>query len=446
MIWSILSTIILQADKTPCYNNGMNLKTFDKSTRLLKQADLATHGLPLQGNTNATVIGILDCTQNGSAAIVQNLTCGIRQAGGLALTFNLTNFNAMQRMAPATAKYATNYRDMVATQTAGIVRSQMLDGIVAVVDNYVMGLGVLIGCTNTNCPVLIMPTGVNANYDHSILAAAGKIATREIKAAEVEQIADNYLHQTGIATTDTLTLDFYRMAEAFELSLPNTATVPANSGLILNAALNVATTILQRADDIITTKRLISKRTVSEKLEQYQNAGGSVAGLFMFQKIFELVDLKITPTMYNSLKTTLADQAFVVAQSTAPLTMAGQAWVYTTIADAMTALCSNAIDSGIVVLRNCIGCDVSIVAHTIVAMQKTDAIALMTDGYCAATPVLTIAHISPDGYANQDFANVQNGDNLEIDVTKGRININVNSKDMKLRAKRNVLKKHEIYF
>ncbi|MCM1404117.1 MAG: dihydroxy-acid dehydratase [Prevotella sp.] len=446
MIWSILSTIILQAGKALCYNQGMNLKTFDKSTRLLKQADLAAHGLPLQGNTNATVIGILDCTQNGSEAIIQNLICGIRQGGGLPLTFHLTNFNALQRMAPATAKYAANYRDLVASNTAGIVRTQMLDGIVAVVDNYVMGLGVLIGCTNTNCPVLIMPIGVNTNADNSIVDATGKIALRAIKAGEVEQVADNYVHHNGTAPSDTLTMDFYRLAEAFELLLPNTATMSADSGTTLNLALTVATTILQRADDIITTKRLISKRTINEKLEQYKNAGGSVAGLLLFQSIFDLVDLKVTPNLYTPLKTTLADQAYAVSQNIAPLTMAGQAWVYHTIADAMTALSSNAIDSGIIVLQNCTGCDVSIVAHTIAAMQKTATIALLTDGLCAATPVLTVAHISPDGYANQDFANIQNGDNLEIDVTKGRININVNSRDMKLRAKRNIVKKHEIYF
>ena len=86
----------------------MNLKTFDKSTRIMKQADLAAHGQPLQGNTNTTVIGILDCTQNGDSAVVNNLICGIRQAGGLALTFKLTNFNILQRMSPATAKYAAN--------------------------------------------------------------------------------------------------------------------------------------------------------------------------------------------------------------------------------------------------------------------------------------------------------------------------------------------------
>lgn len=426
----------------------MNLKTFDKSTRLLKQADLAVHGQPLQDNTNAPVIGILDCTQNGSNAIMQNLICSIRQAGGLALTFNLTNYNDLQRLSPATAKYATNYRDAVATNTAGIIRTQMLDGVVAVVDNYVMGLGTLIGCTKTNCPILIMPTGRDAHYDVNLLNAAGQIATREIKANEVDQVINGYSHHVGTPSTDTLTLDFYRLVETLELSVRGTTAMASGTGEVLNLALTTGKTIVQMADDIITTKRLINKRTIDDKLEAYQNqSGGTVAGLLMFKPIFELVDVKVNLNTYTSLKTTLADQAYVVSDGqNAPLVMAGPAWVYHSIADAVTALSSNAIDNGIVVLQTCAGCDVSIVAHTINAMDKANAIALMTDGYCSATPVLTIANITPDGYANQDFANIQNGDALEIDVTKGRININTNSKDMKLRAKRNIVKKHEIYF
>ena len=121
----------------------MNLKTFDKSTRILKQADLATYGQPLQGNTNATIIGILDCTQDGNAKLTQNLVCGIRQAGGYALTLTLNNFNNLQRLAPATAKYAYDYHNMIANNTAGLVRTQMLDGIVAIVDKYVSFKGVI---------------------------------------------------------------------------------------------------------------------------------------------------------------------------------------------------------------------------------------------------------------------------------------------------------------
>ena len=424
----------------------MNLKTFDKGTRLLKQADLAIRGQSLQGNTNKTIIGILDCTNNSNPKILENLTYGIRQAGGLALTFKLNNYDFLQRIAPATAKYASNYINAIATNTAAIIRTQMLDGVVAIVDNCVMGLGALIGCTNTNCPVLLMPVGILNYYDTSVLCAPAKIATREIKAGDIDQVVNNYTHQNGTPTLDTLTLDFFRMAEAFELTLPGATTTLANTCSIIDLATQTATAILQRADDIITTKRLISKRTANEKIEQYKNNGGSVSGLFMFQRIFELVDLKISPNMYDSLKTSLSDQAFVISRSNAPLTMESQAWVYHTITDAMSALTSNAIDSGIIVLQTCSDCDVSIIAHTITAMQKADSIAILTDGFCSATPVLTVAHISPDGYANQDFANIQNGDTIEIDVTKGRINININSRDMKIRAKRNIVKKHEIYF
>ena len=430
----------------------MNLKTFDKGTRLLKQTDLAIRGQSLQGETNKTVIGILDCTNNGNPAILENLICGIHQGGGLSLTFNLNNYDLHQRIAPATAKYANNYVNAVATNTAAIIRTQMLDGVVAIVDNYIMGLGVLIGCTNTNCPVLLMPVGKLKYADVSVICAPARIAIREIKAGDIDQVVNNYAHQSGTPMLDTLTTDFYRLAEAFELMLPGASTVLANTCAVLDLATQTATTILQRADDIITTKRLISKRTASEKIEQYKNNRGSVSGLFMFQKIFELVDLKIAPSMFDTLKTTLADQAFVVSrnntplQSNAPLVMEGQAWVYHTIVDAMSALTSNAIDSGIIVLQTCTDCDVSLVAHTITTMQKADSIAILTDGYCAETPVLTVAHISPDGYANEDFTNIQNGDIIEIDVTKGRININVNSRDMKIRAKRNIVKKHEIYF
>ena len=255
----------------------MNLKSFDKSTRLMKQADLAIHGQPLQGNTNPTMIGILDCTQNSAnATIVQNLICGIRQANGIALTFNITNFTDLQRMAPATAKYAANYHNTVATNTAALVRTQMLDGVIAIVDNYVTGLGVLLGCTQTNCPILLMSTGINHHYDASLLTATGKIATREIKAGEVDKVADAYVHQNGVPEIDTLTMDFFRMAEAFELSVPGASTVSANSGAVLNLALTAGNNIMQMANDIITPKRLISKRTLNEKLGQYQTAGGSV--------------------------------------------------------------------------------------------------------------------------------------------------------------------------
>lgn len=424
----------------------MNLKSYDKSTRTLKAADLATAGICLQSEGNVPVVGIIDCTQNCSPKLLENLTFGVNKEQGVALTFSIQNFNYLKRIMPATAKYARNYTDFVAKSTEAIIRTNMLDCVVAVVDNNVTGLGVLEGCTRTNCPVLLMPTGLNPNYDESIFATAGKVAMREIKSTDVEHLINTYAKQFGTAPDDTLTTAFFNLVEYFGLMLPNANKLQVNTGETFAFAIATGAEAVKRADDIITTKRLINKKTLAECLEKYQASGLPVSGVLQCQKLLSLIELKIPNGLFPSLKGSLADEAYVVSQSTAPLTMENQAWVYRSITDAMLALTSNAIDNGIIVLQNCLDCDVSLVAKTIIAMQKQNEIALITDGYCASTNVLTIANITPNGFDNQDFANIQTGDILEIDVTKGRLNTNISSKDMKLRAKRNIVKKHEIYF
>lgn len=423
----------------------MNLRSYDKSTRTLKAADLATAGLCLQTDSNVSLVGIIDCTQNCHPKLIENLTLGVTKEQGAALTFSIQNFSYLKRIMPATAKYARNYTDFVAKSTEAIIRTNMLDCVVAVIDNAIMGLGVLEGCTRTNCPVLLMPVGLNPHYDESIFLTAGKVALREIKSTEVDHLANTYAQQFGIATEDTLTTSFLTLVEYLGLILPGANQLLANTGECFALAINTGAEAVKRADDIITTKRLINKKTLAECLEKYQANGLPVSGVLLCQKLLELIELKIPNGLFASLKG-LADEAYVVSQNTAPLTMQNQAWVYRSITDAMSALTSNAIDNGIIVLQNCLDCDVSLVAKTIIAMQKTNEIALITDGYCASTAVLTVANISPNGFDNQDFANIQTGDILEIDVTKGRLNTNISSKDMKVRAKRNIIKKHEIYF
>lgn len=422
----------------------MNLKSYDKCTRLLKQAELAAAGQVLPGD-NVLMIGVIDCVQNGSEQLVTNLATGIRQSNGLPLTFNIENFGYLPRISPATAKYARNYVDFVAKSVEAIVRTNMLDGVVAVIDNYVTGLGILEGCTRLNCPVYLLPTGTNPHYDQSVLLTAGQVATREIKATAVDQVVKAYARQDGTAPLDTLSLNFFKLAEAFTLTLPGAASLVLNQSATLQFALQTGVAAVQRADDIITTKRLISKRTIDDAIAKYQEQGGNLSGLLLWSNLFTMIDMKLPTGLFPSLKG-LADQAVVVSAETAPLTKQDQAWVYRSLTDAMTALTSNAIDHGIMVLQNCVDCDVSLVAHTIVAMHKTNEIALITDGYCATTPVLTVANIAPSAFENEEFANIQNGDTLDIDVTKGRLNTSTSSKDMKLRAKRNIVKKHEIYF
>lgn len=424
----------------------MNLRSYDKSTKMLKLADLAAAGVAIPGENNVLVVGIIDCVQNHSQAMVSNLAFGIRKENAVPLTFNLENFDYLKRLTPATAKYARNYTDFVAKSVAALVRTNLLDCVVAVVDNNVMGLGILEGCTRINCPVLLMPMGINPTYDETMLLAAGKLATREIKATEIDHLTMTYARQVGIAPNDTLSLTFFQLAEALGLTLPGASKLVVNQGATLDFAVATGVAAKERADDIITTKRLISKRTLTESLAQYQANGGNITGVLQFAKLLDMIELKIPTGLFPSLKGNLADEAYVVSADTAPLTTESQAWVYRSLTDALMALTSNAIDNGVIVLQNCLHCDVSIIVQTIVAMNKANDIALITDGYCATTPVLTVANITPNGFDNQDFANIQTGDTIEIDVTKGRLSTNVSSKDMKLRAKRNIAKKYEIYF
>lgn len=425
---------------------GMNLRSYDKSTKLLKLADLAASGVTIQGENNVLVIGIIDCVQNGTRKIMENLAFGVRKENAVPLTFNIENFDYVKRLTPATAKYTRNYTDFVAKSVEALARTNLLDCVVAVIDNSVMGLGILEGCTRSNCPVLLMPVGINPTYDETMLMAAGKVATREIKATDLDHLITTAARQVGTAPSDTLTLSFWQLAEAFGLTLPGASKLVVNQGATLDFAVATGVAAKERADDIITTKRLISKRTLTENLAQYQANGGNITGVLQFSQLLTMIDLKIPAGLFPSLKGNLANEAYVVSADTAPLTTTGQAWVYRSLTDALMALTSNAIDNGVIVLQNCLHCDVSIIAKTIMAMNKASDIALITDGYCATTPVLTVANITPHGFDNQDFANVQMGDTLEIDVTKGRLSTNVSAKDMKLRAKRNIVKKYEIYF
>jgi len=73
-------------------------------------------------------------------------------------------------------------------------------------------------------------------------------------------------------------------------------------------------------------------------------------------------------------------------------------------------------------------------------------IAVITDGLCDKTSTLVVTRCSPNSLANEDFANIQNGDQLEIDLSRGRLNTNINSKDVKTRAKRNDVRKAVVYF
>jgi len=130
-----------------------------------------------------------------------------------------------------------------------------------------------------------------------------------------------------------------------------------------------------------------------------------------------------------------------------PSSISGKAWVYASLEDADKALVANNIpDASILVVHNCPDTFVTALAYTIEGMGKQSAIAIVTDGLCDKTSALVVTRCTPSSLANEAFANIQNGDVIDINLGTGRLNFNVSAKDIKARAKKNSVRKQVWYF
>jgi dihydroxy-acid dehydratase len=140
------------------------------------------------------------------------------------------------------------------------------------------------------------------------------------------------------------------------------------------------------------------------------------------------------------------DGGYVQPTANTPISISGRAWVYKSLEDADNALSTGAVTDGIVVVQNCVGMDISAVIHTIEGMGKEREIAVATDGLACMTEVMVVQLCRPSALQNEDFANIQMGDHLEIDLAKGRFNTSVLSKDMKHRARRGSVQEVPTFF
>jgi dihydroxyacid dehydratase/phosphogluconate dehydratase len=314
------------------------------------------------------------------------------------------------------------------------------------VDNEITASGVILGATQANCPVTLATVGINKNVDASIPSLAAKIAMREIKSIEAEEIIHSYSKQYGIYPRQNLTHSFLIMAENLGLCLPGSHKLAYNSGELFAHAVSVGADAATKADDITTVKRLIDKKKLAESITKSISDGAMVGGILKYKRILDLIDLKMPVDLLNPVSGT-AGCGYVDRTDEIPVYMSGKAWVYDNIADALAALLSNAIDKGVIVIRNVTGQDVSAIGRAITVMNKQNDIAIATDGFMGGGwNVLAVTNVTPDGYANEEFANIHNGDELEIDTVKMRFNTNILIKEMKTRAKRNITKKQEVFF
>ncbi|MCL2061006.1 MAG: dihydroxy-acid dehydratase [Firmicutes bacterium] len=64
-------------------------------------------------------------------------------------------------------------------------------------------------------------------------------------------------------------------------------------------------------------------------------------------------------------------------------------------------------------------------------------VALITDGrFSGATRGLCVGHVSPEAADGGRIALIEDGDKIEIDITKGKLSVDINAKDLKLRERK----------
>lgn len=146
------------------------------------------------------------------------------------------------------------------------------------------------------------------------------------------------------------------------------------------------------------------------------------------------------------LKGNLAPKGAIAKQSAVPhsmFRMAGPARVFNTEEEAIDELTEGKIEPKSVMVvryqgpRGAPGTNELIeTMHLIAGMGLIESIALVTDGrFSGGNFGLAIGHVSPEAMIGGPIAIVNDGDNIEIDIPKRKLSLNVNETEIKKRLK-----------
>jgi len=431
----------------------MNFNTLSPTAKMLKKLGNYSTGQPVASNDVPNIAIINACDILEGKKLVENLVCGIKSQGASAFVHNAPYFGFCNKINPLTAKYAESFRRVSAATADAIIKSNMADGVVIVADCDITTAGLLHGCLTANCPALVLPLGAVAPYD-TALKIMGKVTRGELTTSQSEDVLRNEYLPKSQST-------YFTLLENIGLCAAGASTNKRASGAQLLCALQTGEKVVQYAKSILSPKKFLTKNTYTQVVELTLAGKAKLDALDLIYKLFNANDIKTpheylgeravktvpTPRIVRTSGSACGGGGYVQYLDTTPPSFSGKAWVYQSLEDADRALLGGSLPSGaVMVLLNCVDTNVTALAHAIIGMGREKEIAIVTDGTCDNTGVLAVSLCRPDSLANEEFANIQNGDALEIDVAKGRFNTSILSKDQKARAKRNTTKKQVIYF
>ena len=441
----------------------MNYNTLTPGTRLVKKMQtFATGHLATSGEISN--IAIINTTSD--EILAKEVLVGIKSKGGAVNVFNIPQLG-VNRVSPMTAKYAPDFKRVTAQTTQAIIKTNLIDAVVVIAYCPITTMGVLLGSLKANCPVIVLPLGQNHSTGRNMFRVVGDVFSggcSDVPGKTNEEKLDfmirNWALPKGLPAWHGLTHTFFYTLQQMGLGHPTymEACYGLNTPLQIDLARKTGETIVQMAKDISVPRKLLTKNAFADVITK-MTGDFCLSGLLLAQELVTANGEKLGHEFISDIARknnnpkivfvrggACEDGGYVRVTEKTPIKFTGKAWVYKSLEDADIALTSGAIQEGVIVLHHCVGMDISQIVHTLEGMNAQDRLAVVTDGFCDTTDVLVVTHCRPSSDMNEDFANIQTGDVLEIDLAKARFNNSVSAKDLKNRAKRGAIKRPIDFF
>ena len=511
------------------YNIVMNYNSLPPITRAMLKSNSMSKGI-LTTEGEIPNIAIINASDTNASAVIEMISGGVISAGGVPNVFAIPPFGLRSRMNPLAGIYENDFTSATMKMVAGVLKSNLIDGAVLVTDCEVIALGAILGASQINCPIIVVPTHFTRGNFVDVPFFMGKHHAGHMKMHKDFDGFAKYStlnHGQGGFKFGSTSNTFFAGLELMGFVVANGSIIEFGSGAHLDMARRTAQTIIDSAKSGLAPKRFITRDSVTNAVAALLSIDGSVAGMNKISKLLSHCGGKMSHDFINGIavKTPLLGQiwwdiynqgglvsivkwldentkliddnamtinggklrdelravetpkieslagaskmvyiggniaedgAYVHVGADTPMNFSGRAWVYNGVEDAAQAILGGAVEDGVIVLRKCTNTDVTSIVEMISGMTgrsednnevEKSKFAIVTDGYADdIRGVLVVQMVSSNGYANENFANIQTGDAIEIDLAKSKLSTAVLAKDMKARAKKNSTSAPAVHF
>ena len=372
-------------------------------------------------------------------------------------------------------RYILPTRDLIASSIECMVRAHRFDGLVLLGSCDKIVPGMLMAAARLEMPAIFLNGGpmypasyCGRHYDGNIVTEAigwkqqGRIDEEEFR--HIEDIAEPCPGSCAmLGTANTMSA----LSESLGMSLMGSSTIPAVLAARMAKGVETGEKIVELVQKGVTTKDILTEDAFENAVMHLLTMGGSTNGILHLQAIYHEAGLGELPRFSytnnrNMIKTAeepfaptggvailkgnIAPLGCVIKPAAVPKHMfrySGRAQVFTTEEESYQAVLEGRVKPGTCMVLMYEGPkggpgmpEMYKTMKYLEGMGLSDTCALITDGrFSGSNRGLFVGHISPEAYEQGDFALIQDGDVIEIDVDARSIELKVPEEILEERRK-----------